>query len=335
MRFPIALCLLVISGLPAGAAGEQFGRWTATCRDDGYCQATSLHEPAAGRAPAEYELRVGRWADQTYWELSLDAKTALPPATEPATIEVDGAPTIFEGTAEIARFGSERSYFFMGRPVQEVMDRLMQARTVTVGFTGPDGAPQQVGFSLDGLTEALIQIDSWQGRLGSERVAEAAPAHLVPLDGPAVAAVPGALAALRDADSQCGPLEDLQRGDDIVIDTALDGVGPLYLLPCWDAAYNFGWRGYLQIIEGHYELLALPEVSAGGAWTATSHIVNYVYDPAANELSTFYRGSGTRVCGTAGLYRWRNHVFELVEFRARECSEPPTDTELPLVYPAN
>jgi hypothetical protein len=335
MRQLIASIAFLGLSVPAGAQ-EQFERWTATCRSDSYCFATALHEPANGRAPGEFELRIGRWAEETYWELSLEAASDLPPAPA-VTIEVDGAPTAFEGATEVARFGSASSYFFMGSGAQEVMDRLMQARTVSVHLDDAINPPLDITFSLEGLTAALIQIDTWQGRLGSERVAEVPPANLVPLDGPTAAALPEGVLAQRDADSQCRPLADLRARDDIVIDTMLDDNGTLFLLPCWYAAYNQGWRGYVEFLEGHYEPVALPELSPDGDWSATMHIVNYSYDPATNELSTSYRGSGSRDCGTAGLYRWKDNQFVLIEFRARACDEAAGDEmgNFPLVYPAN
>ena len=71
--------------------------------------------------------------------------------------------------------------------------------------------PQQAGFSLSGLTAALLWIDEQQRRVGSERVASAPPHGLVPA-GQGQEATPDIPVALFDqhrADPECAPFEEL------------------------------------------------------------------------------------------------------------------------------
>ena len=56
----------------------------------------------------------------------------------------------------------------------------MPGAALDVTFTDDSGATGKAGFSLDGLTAALVWIDERQGRLGSERVAEAPTVGLDP-----------------------------------------------------------------------------------------------------------------------------------------------------------
>lgn len=339
----LAVLLPTVSYAQAAEEMRTFGDWLTGCRSDGYCVATA-HDNAnpAGGSGANTVLRVGRHAEEIYWEVSL---TTLGPVADPAgafTVRIDaGTALVFEGAAEVAAYGSGTDFFFMGKGAQAVMDQLAPGSTVEVAFTDMDGEVQRAGFSLKGLTASLIWIDEKQKRLGSERVAEAPPVGLAPIDGDAalLASVPAALMAERDADTQCRPIPELANGTEIEIDPSLSGSAKLYILPCWDAAYNFGWRAYVEPFVGEFEQVALPEFSPTSGWTASTHLVNYAYDSATKELSTFNKARGAGDCGSAGTYRWDRYQFRLIEYRYRECRDEPIGDdkdaiEFPVVYPS-
>ena len=95
MRILLALYVLLTVAPPAFAQehGEQrryFGDWLAACRDDGYCSATAYHNPNPGDGlVADYVLRVGRHAEEIYWEISFSTVRTMGDAAAPFTVSVD------------------------------------------------------------------------------------------------------------------------------------------------------------------------------------------------------------------------------------------------------
>jgi len=233
----------------------------------------------------------------------------------------------------VAAYGTAADLYFTGAGVQRVMDRLMPGRVASIVFMDRAGGLQQVDFSLQGLTKALIWIDTEQGRLGSERVAEAPPIGLTPVgaDGAPLVDVPDTLWDRHYADGDCAPMQGALYADAIVVDRAIGDGMALYILPCWAGPGTIGARAYLEAQPGRFSLLALPEYGTGHGFTATTHVLNPIYDPASRELSTsFVREGGT--CGIAGRYVWQPHDFRLVEFREQtDCTAE--SAELPQVYP--
>jgi hypothetical protein len=186
-------------------------------------------------------------------------------------------------------------------------------------------------FSLAGLTASLIWIDEMQGRLGSERVAEAPPVGLDPAAGSGPAEVPPMLMAQHAADTGCQPMAELANGNDVEI-VALDADTAMYLLPCWSGAYNFGWKAYVERFEGEYALQSFAEFNPSAGWTATTDLVNYAWDDAAKTISTFNKGRGIGDCGTAGTWEWHEFAFRLLSFAAKEECDEGYPGDFPVVY---
>ena len=342
MRFLLPLLLLVLAVAPvAGQDGMEerryFHDWLADCRTDGYCSATAYVNPSPGNGTvADYVLRIGRHAEQTYWEISLSTVASMADAASPFVVNVDGAAETFSGPDEVAAFGALNDFFLLGRKAQAVMDRLAPGRTISFAFVDQEGTPQQAGFSLAGLTASLIWIDEKQGRLGSERVAEAPPVGLdrapaTPAVGPAD--IPPALLAQHEADTDCQPFGDIANGGDIEIDRELGEGGTLYILPCWSAAYNFGWRAYVDRFgDGRFETVALPRFVPGEGWSATTTLVNYGYDSDTETLYTFGRHRGIGDCGEQGMWQWHESGFRLLEYRFKAECDGGEPGDFPVVY---
>jgi hypothetical protein len=349
MRVFAAVFLVTIATAPWSAQGQEHGEtrryfkdWLAACRADGYCSATAYVNPGPGNGTvADYILRVGRHAEDTYWEISFTTVAAMADPTVSFSVGVDGAWQDFEGSAEVAAYGSINDFFLLGPKAQTVMDWLAPGSEMTIEFNDTDGARQQAVFSLAGLTASLIWIDEKQGRLGSERVAEAPPVGLDRADpdaaegpsreGGAVAEIPSALLAQHAADTECQSMEVITNGADIEIGTVGDAM-PIFFLPCWSAAYNFGWKAYVEVFEGEYAMQSFAEFSPDRGWTATTHLVNYGWDPATQSVITFNKGRGLGDCGTSGEWQWDEFAFRVVTFRSKgECDEgDPGD--FPVVY---
>lgn len=338
MRLLTALLALLAAAAPAfaqehGETRRYFKDWLAACRADDYCSATAYMNPnPAGVPVADYILRIGRHAEETYWEISFTTVAQMADPAAPFVVSIDDAAEEFAGAEEVAAYGAINDFFLLGPKAQAVMDRLAPGATATIAFTSENGGAETAEFSLAGLTAALIWIDEQQGRLGSERVAEAPP---VGLDrsgsAPPAGDVPPALMAQRAADTECQPMADLVNGAEIEIDPALTDSAKLYILPCWGAAYNFAWKAYVEYVEGEYATVALPEFTPATGWTATTHLVNYSYDPETKTITTFNKGRGLGDCGTAGTWRWHEFGFRLIEFAAKDDCDG-LEGEFPVVY---
>lgn len=317
--------LLAIDGfaVPAMGAEQRFESWLATCDENDYCGATA--ETAAGDV-----LRIGRHAMETYWEISFTpAVTMTDPSAVPVRVSVDAETEVFETLEEIGPYGAENDYFLLGPKAQAVMDRLAPGTRISFDFEDQDAVAHRGEFTLTGLNDALIWIDGQQGRLGAERVAEASPVGLSP---PGEPQIPETLLAQHAADTECEPMDELVNGRDIEVDPALDESKGLYFLPCWGAAYNFGWKAYVELFEGQFAVVALPEYSPARGWSATTHLVNYAYDPEAKTISTFNKGRGMADCGTSGTWQWGEYQFELIEFSAKAECDDGDPGDFPVVY---
>lgn len=343
MRTIIALlALTALLATPAGAAEirRYFGDWLATCRDDGYCSAIAYDNlnPGDGRV-ADNWFRIGRHAEKIWWELSFTSIAQMAVPDVPFAVSVDGTTEHFAGPSEIAAFGSVNDFFLLGPKAQSVMDRLMPGTALEVGFTAETGDPAQARFSLRGLTAALIWIDETQGRLGSERVAEAPPIGLTPV-APTSAALPAGELALSDIPADLVALDgarpDACDGFDIVdfpfYAYPLGDNRTLFFLPCTGGAYNRFYSVYVS--DGvTYERLDFATPSYRAGWQAEAGIWLESFDPATLELRSANLGRGLGDCGMRGLWRWNGSMFVMLEYRLQaDCDETVAPGEFPVIY---
>jgi hypothetical protein len=341
----VLLLAFVLAGLgtaiaqSGGETRQYFKDWLAACRADGYCSATAYQNPNPGNGTvADYIVRIGRHAEGTYWEVSFTTVAAMADETQPFEVFVDDAGQTFHGPNEIAAYGAVNDFFLLGPKAQTTMDGLAPGSELAIAFEDTDGNRQQAVFSLSGLTASLIWIDEQQRRLGSERVAQAPPVGLDAARGAGggAAAIPPALLAHRMSDTDCLPMENLVNGADIETGM-LDGSYPIYFIPCWGGAYNFSSKAYVERFEGEFSEMAFAQFTPESGWTATTHLVNYGWDPATQSIITFNKSRGLGDCGSSGEWRWEEFGFRLVEFRSkRDCDDAMDDDaplgEFPIVY---
>ncbi|RYE84130.1 MAG: hypothetical protein EOP19_12310, partial [Hyphomicrobiales bacterium] len=155
MRLLLALLLNLLALLPVAAQDGEMRRyfkdWLGACRTDGYCSAIAYVNPNPGDGRvADYWFRVGRHAEETYWELSFTPIKVMANPAMPFTLLVDGKGETFIGPTEIAPFGSINDFFLLGSKAQSVMDQLMPGRRLDVTFTDDTGTTGKASFSLNG-----------------------------------------------------------------------------------------------------------------------------------------------------------------------------------------
>lgn len=348
MRLAFVIMLLAIGLLPAQGQSAQgrkyFGDWLAACQADGYCSAIGYVNPSPGDGRvADYWFRIGRHAEQSYWELSFTPIKVMADSSQPFVLTVDGAAETFMGFGEVAPYGAINDLFLLGKKAQAVMDRLMPGSTLDVSFTDESGAATATTFSLTGLTAALIWIDERQGRLGSERVAEVPPHGLSPAFG---APLPAALASAGEVAMDAIPTDliaqDAARPDkcdgfDIVGEEPfyvhpVKGDKTLYFLPCTGGAYNHFYSVYVRD-KDWYDLVLFATPTYGAGWQAEEGIWLDGFDPATSQLSSYNLGRGSGDCGMRGLWQWTGTSFVMLEYRMKpDCDAEGEPGEFPLVY---
>lgn len=325
-----ALLLAALAGPACAQEEHRFDDWTAACRSDGYCSAK-----VGDYAGARNLLRIGRHAEEVYWEVSLTtlAEVADPAAAFTATVDAGDA-VVFRGEPEVAAYGSRHDVFFTGKSALALMDKLPPGSGLALDYFDVGGTAARTAFSLAGLNAALIWIDGQQNRLGSERVAEAPPIGRLPVRA-LQDRIPPALLAQHEADTDCTSLAELGATGEITIDPGIGDGMTLYILPCWSAEHNDGSKAYISPYDGIFSDLALPEYAPEDGWTATTHLLNARYDAADQTLTAGYRGDAAGSCGTSGVWRWQPYGFRLLEFRSHpDCNDSSRDVSaFPLVWP--
>jgi hypothetical protein len=338
----LSLMLLAasISGPQAAETRRYFDDWLGACRDDGYCSAIAYVNPNPGDGRvADYWFRIGRHAQEIWWELSFTPIVVMADPAAPMTLVIDDAATSFSGSVEVAPYGAINDFFFLGTGAQGVMDQMMPGNRLDVRFTDETGAPRLASFSLKGLTAALIWIDETQGRLGSERVAEAPPVGLSPANRPPPPPSSGEL-TLADMPADLVALDsarpDACDGFDILdwsfYAYPLGEGQTLYLLPCTGGAYNRFYSVYLGDGAGYQRLdFATPTYSAG--WQAEPGIWLESFDPQTLELRSSNLGRGMGDCGMRGRWQWNGSRFVMLDYTLQAaCDASVEPGDFPLVY---
>lgn len=203
MRTLVGCILLILLCGPAMAsdgddASQSFKQWAALCRPDGYClAATSIEAKAADGTATRYALNVGRPAQQSYWEVSVQLAGAGVDLARDFVAGIGDDTLTFSGPDEIAPYGDIDHFYLLGSNAQSLLDKLVHGAALDIGFTDHSGASGSATFSLAGIGAALIWIDTQQHRIGSERVAEPPPYGLVRADLPGGLWMAPAIAALQ------------------------------------------------------------------------------------------------------------------------------------------
>ena len=277
---------------------------------------------------ADYILRIGRHAEQSYWEISLTTVATQADEFSDFVVNLDQDTQTFASTAQVGAYGSINEFFFLGDGAQTVMDKLALGKKIAFSFNDTTGTAQHAAFSLNGLGAALAWIDKQQTRIGSERMASVPPHGLVPtsINQRIGAAIPVALLDLHRGDTECAPLEILPNGRDI-ISAKLDDTHNVYFLPCEAGAYNFTAKVYVESF-GTFAPQYFAEYSDELGWTGTSLLTNYDYDEAKTQITTLSKARGIGDCGSQGTWVWTDLGFKMLQYRYQgECTAEINDDE--------
>jgi hypothetical protein len=336
MRPLVALISLLLLTLPALAEGngetrKYFKDWLAACRPDGYCSATAYVNPGANGTVADYIFRVGRQAQQTYWEVSFTAVATDADAHSDFIVTIDGKPESFSQPQAVAAYGSINDFYFLGDRAQRLMDRLPRSTAANVAFTDRKGVSESANFSLSGLGPALSWIDDQQHRIGSERVAEAPPYGLDPAAAPPASTAPAALLARLAADPQCAGLADARSAGNIGT-APIDATHTLYILPCAAEGGNASAKLFVES-GGAFSPLFFADYDGTGSWAGTDQLQGVAFDSNARVVTSFSKLDATGNCGSRGVWIWNQDYFRLSQYRFKPGCDGKAD-DFPVIFTA-
>lgn len=360
--------LILLSGLiaipataqPFGETRRYFTDWLAACRPaTQYCSATAYVNPIGdeGDGVPDYVLRVGRHiASDAQWEISFTVVEKTLDINQPLEAKVNRlTPKIFRPKTAYNAYGSINDFFLTGPQAQPLFDQMIAGDLVEFSFTDTNVQPAKALFSLVGLSAALLWMDERQGKIGSPRTTGNAPLaekKVVSATSPVTSSTTNRPTAKKDPTrtngfpnrllaQHHGEATNCDNFSDKTVRLNQGQIAPLtfgstlYILPCFTAAYNAGFRLYIGDSgnEGFFRTQYLATLSQNGAWTANDILMGAQFETDSKTLSTFYKARGAGGCGYAAKYRWNDWQFELIEYRDKpECDD--TDDLFPIVYTA-
>lgn len=321
--FIFALILIAAASVTQARAQEQrsFTHWTASCAD-ARCIAETV--TPGGRVTLRFTLED---APDARWEISLtDIQKDIKPGT-PVEFTVDGGgPMGFpEGS-----YSLEEDRLVLSDPQQETalfatLERGDQARLT---FSHQAGFPIRLNFSLAGLGAAVQWIEERGGGPAPSAAnappkpeeappaeqSAAAPAEAAP--DPEPAEVPDIVSERHLADGECKDY-DAEHMKTARVAGKLDAHHTLYLLPCFNGAYNSVYRVW--ITDSRYPDEVERSLFAGYSdeqgWYGKDILINADYDAATKTLSAFEKSRGLGDCGSVPTYRWHEENWRLMEYR--------------------
>ena len=338
MRLPIIFILVLLTlptlGQTFGETRKYFGDWLAACRPDGYCSATAYDNPnPPDGTVADYILRAGRHPKGTYWEVSLTTIAAMPEQYSEIVLKVDhGKEQYYRQNFDFGAYTSINDFFFVNSMARDLLDQMVAGNHLSASFADDKGNTQSANFSLKGLAAALLWIDEQQNRIGSERIAYAAPIGLTPVSPQFPGAVPVSLILQHTQNRNCDEFQNLP-GAYRVLSGQVEKDTWIYFLPCTGGAYNLAYLAYVSWRPETYTPLIFAQYDETLGWTGTDILFNVEFNPVNRALSATYLGRGLGDCGTYGLWKWREYGFAMQEFRAKPaCDGQGEPGVFPLVY---
>ncbi|WP_181706755.1 DUF1176 domain-containing protein [Chthonobacter rhizosphaerae] len=342
-RFLLVLATL-IGAAPSDAEAQtgtaRYGSAEVACAEDLTCVASVRARDADGTVTSVFQLHRGP-GSRSRWAVSVTTLKDLADRERPISMAVDGGVALtLRPRSDYAPFVNPGDFFVLS---QYALDRLM--RDIQVGFelrvTYIDiaGAPHMDRFRLDGMRDALTEIDRRQKRIVGDRRA-GPPDDLPPapeVDRQAMVALQGLPPRLVEwhIASQCEAPDGPSLAETPPVIGALSETAMLYAIPCYRSEGRTGYRLYM--VEsgeiGGMHLLTFATFSSRFGWMGTDTLETVAFDPQTATLTAVTTGAAPD-CGTAGTWRWDQYAFKLVTFRANEsCGTGKAPADWPVVFP--
>lgn len=320
------LAAVLVAATPLVARADtirQFGGVTVSCSDAHQCTAAVK---ARGNDNSVFVLtRAPDW--RARWVVSLSTAGTLVDRNRAVSLSVDnGVDITLQSGADYDAFVHPNDYYILSSDaLARLMLQIQRGHVLRFGYIDVSGGPHTVSFPLDGLPQALTEIDSQQGHVGGDRRG-GPPSGLPP--APEVDAAttisaegtPPLVAALHDASGECEAADGPGLKDVAPLIGALSDTATLYALPCFKADAGTAFRLYMvergEIGGIHRQFFALYSNRLG--WTGTDTLYGVGYDAARHGLTaTAVDDTG---CRLAGSWSWQESGFRLDALsRAADC----------------
>ena len=349
-----AALIVFATASPAAAEKRSFKDWKTFCAQ-GICVAETVTR--GGRVRLQFKR--GAEADADWVIAFTGVQRDVAPAT-PVTVTVDAHPAMGFAPETGYRIGQNALILDDPALVPLLFDALRGGNAATFSFTHNQGFPIKLRFSLSGLAASVLWIDEQQDRVGAPpetatsepatpvvpaepvtqeevtpaetKTAEKSSEETAPAASPVV--VPAAVKKLHMADGECRDF-DAEHMVSARVSDQLDEHNRLYLLPCFNGAYNSIYRAY--VLDKRYPDELRQQLFVGYTddlgWYGKDTLINADYDAKTKTLSAMEKGRGLGDCGSVPTYRWHEGFWRLLQYRNWDkCDGSRMPAEWPVIY---
>lgn len=313
--FAIAAMGIGVAADATAAVSKRFGAFSVACDESLHC-AASVQAVNPDKASVFVLQRAPD--SRARWMVSISTLGVLADRDRPVALSVDnGVDITLRPVSDYAPFVNPSDYYLVS---PSALDRLMlqvqRGHMLRFSFIDIAGAPHSDRFPLDGLAQALNEIDRQQGRIPGDRRAgppvglPEAPdvdvaAHL------AAAGVPPRLLELHLASTACEAPDAAGIADAQPLIAPLSDTATLYAIPCFRNASGLASRLYL--IESGEIGGMTPLVFAGFSdrlgWYGVDALTGVAYDAASRRLTG--EGADDHGCAFRGEWTFTDTAFRL------------------------
>lgn len=336
-RLALAGLLMLAGSMSAPAeathlrTAPKWQTWSADCGNAGVCAASTF----ARSQNTWVDVRIVRdWQATaqplvritTNLPLKADGEVALKvDGTEIDRLPVAQLREIQDAVTTPAGFrplGGDGFWYPAGPATQDLLAAMVSGQKLVLELAA-DPAPNTAEIPLEGFGNAMIWLDTRQGKAGTvaaivnkgDQPATDAP-HGTPVLSPD--SLPEAVRSLWDLSLSCAGIDPAIFTSLDAIYTVLDETTTLYLLPCGaPSAFN---TPYVAIRVGAGEDIQqvhAARMSEAGP-IATGIFYNAKWNPGHMELDGLLKRSGLGECGAWNRWKWIGGTFVLVEEATRQ-----------------
>lgn len=299
----------------SAAVAKRFGSVSVACDDGLHCVASVQ---AANPDKASVFVLQRSPESRARWTVSISTLGVLADRDRPVALSVDNGvdSTLYPGS-DYAPFVHPSDYYIVSpSALGRLMLQIQRGHTLRFSFIDVAGAAHTDRFPLDGLADALNEIDRQQGRIPGDR--RAGPPVGLP-EAPDVdvaahlsaAGVPPRLLELHLASTACEAPDaaDLAGAEPVI--GQLGETATLYAIPCYRNASGLASRLYL--IESGEIGGMTPLVFAGFSdrlgWYGVDVLFDVAYDAASRRLDA--EGADDHGCAFRGSWTFIDTAFRL------------------------
>lgn len=330
----IAFCMVADA---SAQVAKRFGGFSVVCDDSLHCAATVQ---AVNPDKASVFVLSRAPESRARWAASISTLGVLADRDRPVALSVDnGVDITLRPVSDYAPFVNPSDYYIVS---PTALDRLMlqvqRGHMLRFSFIDLAGTAHSDRFPLDGLAQALNEIDSQQGRISGDRRAgppvglPEAPdvdvaAHL------AAAGVPPRLLELHLASAACEAPDAADIADAKPLTAPLSETATLYAIPCFRNTSGLASRLYM--IEsgeiGGMSPLLFAGFSDRLGWYGVDVLTDVAYDATSHKLEA--KGADDHGCAFRGEWTFTDTAFRLDRLSAAtSCGAAAADWKD--IYPA-